>query len=190
MAVINVPGMQSPLSPRLARASRLLSLGCLVAVFVLPVLVVGKWALDDPASLYAAMVPKKGASPLPDLLEPWQRGVGAVLSLVPTALAMVALLRVRRCFDSFAAGLCFDGSVVTGLRGFAGMSALSCAAGMVLQPPLSALLSWQNPAGQRFISIGVGSDQVGTLFFAAMVWIIAAVMAKAVAMARENAEFV
>lgn len=187
---VAVSPIPSPSSRRLGRFSRLLSLACLLGVVALPLIVSWQWAQEDPASLYASLVPKMGADPLPERLDPWQRLVGAGLTLIPVAFSMLALLRVRRCFDSFAAGRYFEAAVVDGLRGFAGMTALSCAVGFVLQAPLSALLSWHNAEGHRFISFGIGSEQVRTLFFAATVWIIAAVMARAVALARENAEFV
>lgn len=174
----------------LSPLSRLLSLGCLVAVVAMPFLVVGMWALDAPAELYASMVPKPEPHALPPQLDGWQRLVGAGLALIPAAFSMVALVRVRRCFDSFAAGLYFEAGVVAGLRGFAGMTALSCGIGFLLQPVFSGLLSLHNPVGQRFISVGVSSEQIRSLFFAGMVWIIAAVMAKAVALAQENSEFV
>jgi len=46
------------------------------------------------------------------------------------------------------------------------------------------------PAGQRALAMGLGSNELLTLLFAGMVWQISAVMAKAVALAEENAQFV
>jgi hypothetical protein len=46
------------------------------------------------------------------------------------------------------------------------------------------------PAGQRALSLGLGSNELLTLLFAGMVWQIAAVMTRAVALAEENAQFV
>jgi len=46
------------------------------------------------------------------------------------------------------------------------------------------------PAGPRALSLSLGSNELLTLLFAGMVWQIAAVMARAVALAEENAQFV
>jgi hypothetical protein len=46
------------------------------------------------------------------------------------------------------------------------------------------------PVGQRALALGFGSNELLTLLFAGMVWQIAAIMAKAVALAEENAQFV
>lgn len=187
-------GAQTPgLSKRGRRLSRVLSAGCLLAIVVAPLAVVWLWATADAAALYRSLSGGGMAVDAARLLapvDPWQRAAGAGLSLIPVGLSMMALARARRCLDRFAGGVCFDPAVVTGLRGFAGWSALSVAVGLVLQAPLSALVSLNNPPGERFVSLGIGSEQIYSLFFAGLVWLIAAVMAQAVTIARENAEFV
>jgi hypothetical protein len=55
---------------------------------------------------------------------------------------------------------------------------------------ITVVLTAGAPAGQRALSLGFGSNELLTLLFAGMVWQIAAVMAKAVALAEENAQFV
>ncbi|AWK87471.1 DUF2975 domain-containing protein [Azospirillum thermophilum] len=184
-------GFQVPLA-RIRLVSRLMAAGCLAALVVTPLLVCWWWATADVADLYISVT--QGSWPAPGRpyppLDPWQRAAGCLLTLIPVGVTMAGLVRARRCFALFADGVYFDLRVVAGLRGFAGLSALATALGFVVQAPASALLSLQNPAGERFVTLGIGSGQIYPLFFAGMVWLIAAVMAQAVAIARENAEFI
>ena len=54
----------------------------------------------------------------------------------------------------------------------------------------TALLTLNNPPGQRHLSVGIGSDLVFTLFFAGLVWLMAAVIAQGQTLAEENEGFV
>ena len=47
-----------------------------------------------------------------------------------------------------------------------------------------------NPPGMRHLSVSFGSDQVFTLFFAGMVWLMAAVIGQGQKLAEENASFI
>jgi hypothetical protein len=183
-------GATSPM--RVRSFSRLLSLGCLLAIVGLPVLVVGQWALKDAASLFWTTLPRPMGTDVvvPAGIETWQRAAGAFLTLIPVAFTVAALVQARRCFRLFAAGIYFDTRAVIALRGFAGLTALSVAAGFIVQAPLSLVLTCLNPVGQRSITLALGNEQIGTLFFAGLVWVIAAVMASAVSLAEENAKFV
>jgi hypothetical protein len=63
-------------------------------------------------------------------------------------------------------------------------------AGVVMQGPISLALSWPLGHGHRAISIGFGSNDIGGLFVAGVVFVIARVMAEARRVAEENAGFV
>ncbi|CAH2602227.1 conserved membrane protein of unknown function [Rhodovastum atsumiense] len=187
------PELPTTPSRHVRRLSLLLSLACLVAILALPVLVIGKWATAEPTELYRMVVAANGSAPvanLPDRLDAWQRVLGVMLAMVPCAFTMLALGHARRCFGLFARGVCFDHRIVSALRGFAGGITLSVGLEFLMQAPLSALLSWHNPVGHRFITFGIGTEPVQSLLFAGAVWIIAAVMASAEALAQENAAFV
>ena len=51
-------------------------------------------------------------------------------------------------------------------------------------------LTINNPPGTQQVAIGIGTDQVLTLMFAAVVWVMASVIAQGQALAEENASFV
>lgn len=177
---------------RIRFVSGALSAACLAGIVVLPLLVAGRWVFAAPDALLISDLSHIGARD-PRILGPvddWQRLAGAVLQLISLGFALVGLAHARRCFGLFARGSYFDERVVRSLRGFAGMSALSVAAGLVLQAPLTAVVSFHNPPGHRFIEIGLSSQEVYSLFFSATVWLIAAVMSRAVLIARENSQFV
>lgn len=182
-----------PFSPsRIRIVSGFLSAACLAGIVVLPLIVAGRWAFAAPDGLLISDLTHIGARD-PRILGPvadWQRLAGAVLQLIPLGFALMALQRARQCFGLFARGSYFDAQVVSSLRRFAGMSAISVALGLVLQAPLTAVVSFHNPPGQRFIEIGVSSQEIYSLFFSATVWLIAAVMSQAVRIARENAQFI
>ena len=105
-------------------------------------------------------------------------------------LASMGLWQARRCFAGFARGQLFTGMAVTCLRRFAACMGGSALASLVTGPTLSVLLTWGNPPGLRHLAVGVGSDQLFTLLFAAVVWLMAAVIGQGEALAQENASFV
>jgi hypothetical protein len=76
------------------------------------------------------------------------------------------------------------------LRRFASVTTAPFASSVVASTELSMLLTINNLPGTRQIAIGVGTEQVIALFFAAMVWLMAAVIAQGQQLAEENAHFV
>jgi len=79
---------------------------------------------------------------------------------------------------------------VADLRGFAGHAFASTLAAMVAAPVIGMLITLGRPAGQLTLSIGIESAQVLGLLISGTVWVMAHVMARAVALADENAAFV
>jgi hypothetical protein len=60
----------------------------------------------------------------------------------------------------------------------------------VIGPVISIVLTFNNQLGEKHVAIGIGTDQVLTMMFAAVVWVMAAVIAQGQALAEENASFV
>jgi len=109
---------------------------------------------------------------------------------VPVCCAAYGLVCAMRCFSGFSQAEYFSVRTVRYLRGFAAGVFASVVAGFLVSMLTSVLLTAGIPAGQRALAVSLGSNELLTLLFAGMVWQIAAVMAKAVAMAEENAQFV
>ena len=90
----------------------------------------------------------------------------------------------------FAQGQVFTLQATALLGRFAGWVAWAALASMLAGSATSVLLTLNNPPGQRHLSVGIGSDLVFTLFFAGLVWLMAAVIAQGQTLAEENEGFV
>jgi hypothetical protein len=174
--------------PRIKRLSGFLAWACLAAAAVLPFAVIVFWlCAEAPALAVRSSLPLNAIWPP---LQGWQRVAGALVSVVPAGLASVGLWQARRCFAGFAKGELFTRSAVAYLRRFAACMGGSALAGVAAGPILSVLLTWGNPPGLRHLAVSVGSDQLFTLLFAAVVWLMAGVIGQGQALADENASFV
>jgi hypothetical protein len=175
------------------RISAVCAGACLLAAVALPLAVVAFWAFGSwPLLALVRLLP-------PDILADmemggairgWQRVAGAAICLVPAGLVSFGLLRARRSLAAFARGDFFSGEVVAGLRGYAAASFWAAVAGGVSVPVLSVIVSQGNPPGHREFSLDLSGAQLLGLLGAGILWVIASVMARASAIARENAEFV
>ncbi len=123
-------------------------------------------------------------------VELWQRIFAVMLGMVPVCCASYGLVCAMRCFSGFSQSEYFSLRNVRYLRGFAAGVFASVVAGFLVSMAISVLLTLGAPAGQRALAMGLGSNELLTLLFAGMVWQISAVMAKAVALAEENAQFI
>jgi hypothetical protein len=119
-----------------------------------------------------------------------QKSLAALLGVLPVCCASYGLICAMRCFSGFSQAEYFSVRTVKYLRGFAAGIFASVVAGAVSATLITVVLTSGAPAGQRALSVGLGSNELLTLLFAGMVWQIAAVMARAVALAEENAQFV
>lgn len=120
----------------------------------------------------------------------WQRSLAVLLGLLPVCCASYGLVCAMRCFSGFSQAEYFSLRTVRYLRGFAAGIFASVVAGFLVSMLIGVVLTAGMPTGPRSLAVGLGSNELLTLLFAGMVWQIAAVMAKAVALAEENAQFV
>lgn len=170
------------------RISGWLARACLLLMVALPILVLYYWAVADTAvlAIHAQMLPVLIQAPIQD----WQRTAGALVTCIPVALMMRGLWEARLCFKQFAAGHVFTAQAVQRLRSFAGWIMASSLASILIGPAISVILTFNNTAGNRQLAIGIGTDHVLTLLFAAVVWVMAAVIAQGQVLAEENSSFV
>jgi hypothetical protein len=176
---------------RAQRISAVCAAACGVVAIALPVGLTGLWAFASAKYLMAShlvSVPVHG--PILAELQPWQRMVGAGVSLVPALLISYGLVRAKRGLAAFARGDFFASDLVAGLRGYAAATFWAVLASLVATPILSVAVTWTNPPGQRELSLGVSSSDGFTLLGCGITWVLAAAMARASALARENAQFV
>jgi Protein of unknown function (DUF2975) len=165
-----------------------LDTACLVLIVVLPCLMFAHWHFADAGILavHANMFPQSIQTPLKD----WQRWGGALLTCLPLGLMLRGLWEARLCFKQFAMGHVFTTQAVQRLRSFAGWVVASSVVSILIGPLVSIVLTYGNAPGNRHIAIGVGTDDALSLLFAAVVWVMAAVIAQGQDLAEENSSFV
>ena len=120
----------------------------------------------------------------------WQLVSGALIALVPACLLSTALLAARRCFLLFHRGTYLTAAVVLALRAFGARVVMASLASVMVPPLLSLLLSIGNPPGSRALVFALNSSMLMGLLVGGTLWALAAVMARAVALADEHAQFV
>lgn len=175
---------------RIRRLSVLLGWCSMGMALALPLGIVAGWLLAGPDML----VSRAGLSSSPvygmSLLQIWQRVAGIGLTMVPAGFMVCALLHVRRCFVLFADGRFFEAVTVKALGKFAAGFFGATISGLLISPLISVLLTAGNPPGYRHLEVAIGSGQLFALLLSGLVWLIASVMARAVVLAEENAQFV
>lgn len=173
---------------RLQRVSRWLTSACWVLIIALPPLFAWFWAVASPAQIATRV--NLPADVVQGSLMVWQRAVGGCISAVPLGLLLLGLWQARKCFVLCAAGQVFTRQSVKALQRFAGLATASFASSVVAATALSVILTLGNAPGARHLAIGLSTDQAFSLFFAGMVWLMAAVIAQGLNLAAENAEFI
>lgn len=173
---------------RVRRISAALVWACRALMWVVPLALVGFWTWSAPEGLanQANLAPNMLMAPL----QTWQRVAAAAVMAVPLVLLLLGVRRAQTCFALFAQGEVFSSRTTALLRQFAGWVAAAALATILASTVVSVLLTVTNPPGLRQLAIGVGSNHVFTLFFAATVWLMAAVIGQGQALAEENQRFV
>ncbi len=161
---------------------------CWALLIGLPAALVGYWATADEAMLAGhAHLP---AQAIHGSLAVWQRVAAGVATGVPLVLLLAGVWQAMRCFQMFARGQVFTLEATALLGRFAGWVAWAALAALLVSSATSVLLTLGNPPGMRQLSIGISSHHVFTLFFAGLVWLMAAVIAQGQSLAEENEGFV
>ncbi|MFP8779010.1 DUF2975 domain-containing protein [Hydrogenophaga sp. RWCD_12] len=170
------------------RISRWMVAACRVLLVGLPLALVFYWATASEVMLagHANLPPQAIQGPL----ALWQRVAAGAVTGVPLVLLLMGVWQARRCFAMFAQGKVFTLQATSLLRRFAGWVAWAALAALLAGVATSVLLTLHNPPGQRHLAIGIGSDHVFTLFFAGLVWLMAAVIGEGQTLAEENEGFV
>jgi Protein of unknown function (DUF2975) len=173
---------------RVQRTSRWMVRACWALTLTLPLALAVYWWLASDAEL-VALVNLPPSALLAPLL-PWQRLAGAMVMGVPLLCLLWGLGHARRCFAQFARGDVFTEGATAHLRHMAAWVAAAALAALLAAAGVSVLLTLHQPPGARHVALAIGSDQLFTLFFAGLVWLMAAVIGQGQALAEENQAFV
>lgn len=130
------------------------------------------------------------AEQAPLRLDAMPRLLGLLASLPPSLLLGLALYQVWALFGRYASGDIWCAQSATHLRR-AALALAALAPALPLSKTLAVLaLTLGNPPGQRILHIGLGLQDLLALLTGLMLLAVATVMAEAVRIAEENAEFV
>ncbi len=187
MSTPPVPAARDHLQ-RIRRVSRLMVAACVALVLLLPVLFVVYWATTSAPEL--AQQGNLASSAIQQPLQAWQRWAGAAVTAVPLAMLLTGVWQAKRCFAQFAQGQVFTQDATAHLRRFAGWVAAAALSAIVAGAVTSVLLTLGNPPGARQLAVGINTNHLFTLFFAALVWLMADVIGQGQALAEENERFV
>lgn len=171
----------------LRRLSRGLAVFCLFLAVLLPTAVGWHWFSADLASTVAeAGLPGVTV----DHAAAWQVGLAGAFAVVPAVLVAVALLAARRCFLAFGRGAYLTTPAVVALRAYGTWVTVAAVAGLVMPTVIGLVMTLNNPEGLRVLMIGINGQVLIGLLFGGTLWVIAAVMARAVSIAEDNAQIV
>jgi hypothetical protein len=180
-----------PRGPDVHAVSSVLAWACALLAVALP-LAVAYHLLSTPIEtlLLRSGLLLSGAQTAALEIVPIQKFLAVLLGVLPVCCVSYGLVCAMRCFSGFSQAEYFSPRTVRYLRGFAAGIFASVLVGLLSPALMSLVLGWGGPALRRSLSLGFGSNELLILLFAGMVWQIAAVMARAVALAEENAQFV
>lgn len=116
--------------------------------------------------------------------------LGFVISLIPTAFAIWAILLLRKLFRCYIAHEVLTAYCATLIKK-SGLALLIMAIlRIVLQPVVTVLMSWSGPPGERVVSLGIGTQDISFFFVAGLLVVIGWAMNEAAGAATENKAFV
>ena len=172
---------------RVRSLSRILAHLCIGISIVLAAGLAAYWIVSSDETIHLdARLPGIAIYPIG-----WDiRLASLAISALPLACLIWGLLRVHRCFEAFAEGRFFTLDNVHRLRDLA----IAVFASTLLKPfagaALSILLSWRTYATGKTLVVTLGSDALLALLFAGLIAVIAWLIAEAIALADENAQFI
>lgn len=173
---------------RIRRTSHWLAWACLALMVVLPLALCMYLLMGDLPELAKMANLPVDAIQLP--LHAWQRWLAGGVASVPLVMLLMGLWQARSCFALFAQGQVFTGRATQHLRRFAAWVGAATLSGVLAATVNSVVLTWHNTPGTRRLAMGLGSDQLFMLLFAALVYLMADVIAQGQALAEENERFV
>ncbi len=168
--------------------SKLISIACTLTLITVPS---GALFLLLDIELFSSMAKRAVELPIQ-----WDTVTGVqwyllwMLTLLYASLGLAGLYFLRRAFANFAKGELFNSGNSRDLRLF---SIFLFAQG--LARPLhfslaSLLLSMNHPAGERVLSVSVGSDEFSVIVLAMILWVLSDLLVKASQLESENKQFV
>lgn len=113
-----------------------------------------------------------------------------LLTLIYLATGLVGLYFLRRAFSSFAKGELFSHRNSRDLRLFSVFLFAQALAQPLHFSLASMLLSMNHPAGQKMLSVSVGSGEIKIIALAMILWVMSDLLVSASKLEHENKQFI
>ncbi len=149
---------------------------CTILMYALPAAVALYLLLVDTLALAAELY---GADMGIADLTVFKRLGGIVIAMIPLTPMILFLAALRRLFRLYALGVLFAVANVEAFRKMGWWMVLFAAAQFVTTPLASVWFSWDNPPGERALSIEISSGMVTAAVIGGVVVVIARVMDEA-----------
>jgi hypothetical protein len=172
--------LSDPVSPKLARLSRIMAVLATLGIIVVPAIVAAIFLYPGATNSLMLNISHVGGHRIDALF----------FEALPIGLTVWALWSLRQLFSNYGDGRVFSAEPLKHLDHVATALFLGVLADSVMEVPVTYLLTLHNPPGHREISLSFGSNDVVWLFIAGTVLVIARVMGEARRVADENAAFV
>lgn len=116
--------------------------------------------------------------------------LGFLCMLLPAIALIYGLWQLHHLFDLYGQAKFFTETNARCLRAFAGALFINALLVPIAGILLSLALTFNNPPGQKALSISVGSGELETAFVAAIFWVIAWIMQEGRRLADENEQII
>jgi len=123
-------------------------------------------------------------------ITPIKRDLLRVLYCLPLAVTLCGLWNVRMLFGCYARGEVFSPAPAAFIRNLGLVMLASVGVSLLMPIAGSLLLTYDNPAGSRQLSIGVSSDTYMLVLLGGLFLVIGWVMREAARISEENSRFV
>ena len=173
---------------KIQRVSYVMRGACGLLMAVIPLSLVWLWV--NHADWLPLAARQRGIWLLEENMTTGVLALGLLSSLLPAAAVIYGLWRLWQLFSLYIRGEFFSLANILCLLGFARALFISVLLVPLATALLGLVLTWHNPPGQRALILHFGSGQLGLLFIAAVLLVIAWIMREARELAEDNAEII
>ncbi len=113
-----------------------------------------------------------------------------LLTVFYVATGLAGLYFLRRAFSNFSKGQLFNHSNSRDLRSFSILLFAQALAKPLIFSISSVLLSMNHPAGQKMLSVSVGSGEVIVIAQAMIMWVMSELLVRGCKLENENKQFI
>lgn len=113
-----------------------------------------------------------------------------LLTLIYTGIGLTGLYFLRRAFANFAQGELFNLSNSRDLRLFSIILFAQALAKPVHFALTSVLLSFNHPAGEKMLSVSLGSGEIKVIALAMILWVMSDLLVRGCRLENENKQFI